>query len=182
MKIEKNKVVSIDYVLKDKDNNELDSSKNGSPLEYLHGNGRLIPGLESKLEGLEEGASIHVEVEPKDAYGDYDEQLIVEVPKEKFDVGTPIEVGMMFQSGAQIVKVVKVSDSVITIDANHELAGKTLCFDVEVKAVRDATEEELTPHSCGGGCSGNCGSCGGDDDDCECDSDSCGGGCSGCGN
>ena len=97
-----------------------------------------------------------------------------------FETDMPIEVGMAFQAmtavGPQIVRVTKVGEDKITVDANHELAGVRLHFDVEVAEVRDATEEELNPQSCGcGGCGGGCGgNCG---DDCN-----CGGGCGGCGN
>jgi FKBP-type peptidyl-prolyl cis-trans isomerase SlyD len=180
MKIEKNKMVSIDYVLTDKDGIEIDSSKKGGPLEYLHGNGNLIPGLETKLEGLEEGSSIKVVVEPKDAYGEYDDSLIIEVPRDRFDIETPIEIGMMFQAGPSVVRIIKIADDVVTVDANHELAGKTLCFNVDVRGVREATEEELKPSKCSGSC-GNCdGSCGGNCDG-ECDEeDGCSGDCSCC--
>ncbi len=66
----------------------------------------------------------------------------------------------MTPQGPRIVRVVEVSDKTIKIDGNHELAGKTLHFDIEIVEVRDATEEELNPRGCGG-CGGNCGGCGG---------------------
>ena len=81
---------------------------------------------------------------------------------------------VMTPSGLSIVHVTKVEGDTITIDGNHDLAGKALNFDIEVVGVRDATEEELSPTS---GCGGGCGGCGG-----GCGS-SCGdGGCGGCGN
>jgi FKBP-type peptidyl-prolyl cis-trans isomerase SlyD len=83
---------------------------------------------------------------------------------------------MMTPSGLSIVHVTKVEGNKITIDGNHELAGQTLNFDIEVVGVRDATAEELAPTSgCGGGC-GGCGGCGGGD----CGSGGCGNGCGGC--
>ena len=164
MKIEKNKWVSIHYVLKDDKGLELYSSYGKEPLGYIYGNGYLIVGLENELEGKEEGEKFSCDIPAKDAYGEYDPALISDVPVENFEISTPIEVGMNFQAmtpqGPRIVRVVEVSDKTIKIDGNHELAGKTLHFDIEIVEVRDATEEELNPRGCGG-CGGNCGGCGG---------------------
>ena len=103
--------------------------------------------------------------------------------RDKFEFDGEIQIGMPFQvmtpSGLSIVHVTKVEGDKITIDGNHELAGKALNFDIEVVNVRDATEEELAPTSggCGGGC-GGCGGCGGGDcGDCG---SSCGSGGCGC--
>ncbi|MCI1209105.1 MAG: peptidylprolyl isomerase [Treponema sp.] len=176
MTITKDKVVSINYTLKDADGNELDSSKNTEPLEYLHGNGQLIPGLEMQLEGKTKGEKLSAVVEPKDAYGEYDEKLVIEVPRTQFDAETQIEVGMQFQAdtagGPTIVKVTKITDDKITVDANHDLAGKTLYFDVEIMDIRDAKPEELAAHadSCGCGCSSCGGDCGSEEDGCSCGS------------
>ena len=177
MKISQNTVVSIDYTVKDSAGNVIDSSSGGLPLEYIHGTGRLITGLEKELEGKSEGDAFSVEIAPKDAYGEYDDSLLIEVPRANFDADAEIKVGMKFHAtspgGPAIVKVTKVTDETVTVDANHELAGKTLFFDVKVVSVREATEDELNPPSgCGGGC-GGCGSggCGG----------GCSGGCGGCG-
>lgn len=182
MKIEKNKVAAISYVLKDKDGNLLDSSENTGPLEYLHGHGNLIQGLEVQLEGKEKGDKFSAVIEPKDAYGEYDEKLVVEVPREQFDTGMDIQVGMAFQAetngGYTIVRVTKVAPDKITVDANHEMAGKTLYFDVEVADVKDATPEQIEAGTvytggCGGcGCGGNCGD--------GCDGGCNDGGCGGC--
>ncbi len=174
MEIGFQKMVKIHYTLKDVEGNQLDSSVGGEPLEYMHGIGSLIPGLEKELEGKNPGDKFHLEIEPALGYGEYDEKLVAEVPRSQFDANFPIEVGQQFQAdtatGPMIVKVTKVTDDKITVDGNHELAGKKLCFDVEVVDVRDATEAELEPFVSEGGC----GSCGGG---CS----SCGGGCSGCG-
>ena len=173
MEITNQKMVKIHYTLKDADGNQLDTSLGGEPLEYMHGIGSLIPGLENELEGKKEGDKFHTEIAPALGYGEYDESLVAEVPKSQFDANFEIEVGQQFQAdtatGPMIVKVTKVTDDKITVDGNHELAGKKLFFDVEVVSVRDATEEELAPFTNEGGC-GGCSSCGG----------GCGG-CSGCG-
>ncbi len=178
MVIESNKVVKIHYTLKDKDGNVLDTSNGGDPLEYMHGYNTLIPGLERQLNGHQTGDKVSAVVEPAEGYGEYDESLIAAVPRDRFDADFPIEVGQQFQAdtatGPMLVKVTKVTDNEITVDGNHELAGKTLYFDVEVISVRDATEEELSQSQ--GGCGGGC-DCGG-----SCGEDGCGdGGCGGCG-
>lgn|SRR5574344_46944 len=175
MKIEKNKYVAIHYTLTDEEGNQLDSSIGKTPLGYVHGNGMLITGLEAELEGKEVGNKFKAVIEPKDAYGEYNEKLVLEVPRNQFEDGTPVEIGMAFQAqtpdgGVVIVHVINVDNDKVTVDGNHELAGKKLSFDVEVMEVRDATEEELNPPSCGcGGCGGECG------DDCNCE-----GGCDSC--
>ena len=199
MKIEKNKIVAIEYVLKDTDGKVLDSSHEAGAFEYLHGRGNLIVGLEKQLEGREPGDKFSAVIEPAEAYGEYDPKLVTKVPRDQFDPDLEIKVGMAFQAssnaGPVVVHVTKVEDNAITVDANHELAGKTLCFDVEVKDVANASLEQVEAGSvytggcgCGGGCS--CGSCGGGcgDDGCgdDCDGDwscgdgGCGGGCGGC--
>ena len=174
MKIEKNKWVAIHYTLKDDDGKLIDSSVGGAPLGYLHGNGYLIFGLENALEGKTVGDKFTCKIPPKDAYGEFDPELIIDVDKNQFDSAQPIKPGMQFQvmtpQGPGIVTVKEVSDNKIKIDGNHELAGKNLNFDVEVVEVRDPTEEELNPQGCGGGC----GSCCGEEGGCE---GGCGGGC-----
>lgn len=182
MKITKDKVVQIDYILKDDEGRLLDSSKEGKPLEYLHGNNNLIPGLERELEGKEPGDSIVAVVAPKDAYGEYNDKLIVDVPRNQFDSDLSIDAGMQFQadtaSGPMIVRVIKIAGDTITVDGNHELAGKTLHFNIKIVNVRDATPEELQPSE--GGCGGECGSCGGSchGEEGSCEND-CEGGCCG---
>ena len=173
MNISKDKVVKIHYTLKDVDGNVSDSSVGKEPLEYLHGNGFLIVGLERELEGKNPGDKFDVTIQPEDAYGKYDEALILDVQRSQFETNDPIEVGMQFQvmtpQGPSIVTVVEVTDDIIKINGNHELAGKVLHFDVEVVDVRELTQEEIDAMKSGcGGCGGGCG-------------DSCDGDCGGCG-
>ena len=177
MEIAYQKMVKIHYTLKDTDGNQLDSSTGGEPLEYMHGIGSLIPGLEKELEVKKPGDKFHSEIEPALGYGEYDEKLVAEVPRSQFDANFEIEVGQQFQAdtatGPMIVKVTKIADDKITVDGNHELAGKKLCFDVEVVDVRDASEAELEPFVNEGGC-GSCGGCSG------CSGCGSAGGCGGC--
>lgn len=184
MQVAATKMVKINYTLKDKDGVLIDASPDGEPLEYMHGVGSLIPGLEKQMAGMQIGEKKHVVVEPAEGYGEYDENLVQTISRDRFDADFPIEVGQQFQAqtpegtGAFMVRVTKISDDGITVDGNHELAGKQLHFDIEVVDVRDPTEQELEP-LIGGGCGGSCGSCGGGcggEEGCGCD-----GGCGGCG-
>ena len=173
MIVEKDRVVSIDYNLRDNSGNLIDSSEGSDPLEYLHGNGNIIPGLEKALAGKKAGDKLTCSIAAADAYGERDDSLIFKVNKSEFE-GADIEVGMQFEAhgeeGAQIVTVVGIEGEEVTIDANHPLAGETLNFDVKIVDVREATSEELEHgHVHGGcecGCEGDCedgegeGSCG----------------------
>ncbi len=141
------KVVSIEYTLKDNQGNVLDTSNGRAPLSYLHGAGNIIPGLEKALDGKSPGETLEVLVPPKDAYGERNAALVMDVPREQFPEETPPQVGQQFQvetpEGARVVTVAKVDDAQVTIDANHPLAGRPLNFDVTVTDVRNATSEEL---------------------------------------
>ena len=147
MEVANNRVVEIDYTLKDNEGNVLDTSEGGDPLAYIQGTDSIIPGLEEQLEGAEEGSSHQVNVPPEKAYGERNEGLQQEVPREVFQTDQEIEPGMRFQAvgeqGTQIITVVEVQEETVKIDANHPLAGQELNFDVTVKSVRDATEAEL---------------------------------------
>jgi FKBP-type peptidyl-prolyl cis-trans isomerase SlyD len=147
MKIAHEKVVSIHYTLKNQEGTVLDSSSGSDPLAYLHGFGNIIPGLENALEGKEKGEKLAVTVEPEQGYGARDEQLVQAVPRSAFKGVDDLAPGMQFQAqgpqGARLVVVTQVAQDVVTVDANHPLAGQTLHFDVEVSEVRDATAEEL---------------------------------------
>ena len=172
MQIATDSVVKLHYTLYDDDGLELDSSVGKTPLEYIHGKGMLISGLEAMLEGKEAGAKFKAVIEPSEAYGEFNKNLIVEIPRSQFETDMPIEIGMAFQAGTTdgssvLVHVIGINDDIITVDGNHELAGKRLTFDVEVVSVRKASDTELSS-----ACSG---------ESCDCGSGGCGEGCSGCG-
>ena len=146
MQVEARKVITIDYTLTDEDGEVLDSSEDDGPLEYLHGFGNIVPGLEDALEGKEPGQKLQVTVSPDKGYGERDESLVQSVPRTRFPKGD-IEVGMCFSAesadSARLLTVVAVDQQQVTVDGNHPLAGQTLSFDVTVRDVRDATEEEI---------------------------------------
>ena len=148
MKITKDKVVGFDYKLTDSDGQVLDTSEGRQPLYYLHGAGNLIPGLESSLEGKSAGDQLQVTVEPSDGYGERNEALRQDVPRERFQGIDDLQLGMQFRvptdnGGNLVVTVVEIDDDVVTLDGHHTLAGVTLNFDVTVREVRDATDDEL---------------------------------------
>lgn len=147
MKIEKNKVVLIDYTLKDDGGSVIDSSDGREPLGYIHGIGNLIPGLEEALEGKGSGDKVNVSIPPEKGYGAKEDSLVQSVPRAQFEAGVEIKAGMQFQAqtehGTQLVTVTAVDDQTVTVDGNHPLAGMTLHFNVEIKEIREASKEEL---------------------------------------
>ncbi|MGB8355932.1 MAG: peptidylprolyl isomerase [Chthoniobacteraceae bacterium] len=150
MKIEKNKVVSIDYKLTNNKNETIDSSEGRAPLVYMHGNGNLIPGLEKELEGKASGDTLKVSIQPEEGYGVRDDKKRVEVPIEMFKgvEVDEIKLGMQFQArnkegAVELLTVAEVNGDKVIIDANHPLAGEVLNFDVTVRDIREASAEEL---------------------------------------
>ena len=148
MKIADQSVVSIHYTLTNDAGDILDTSEHSDPLVYLHGAGNIIPGLENALLTKAAGDSFKVSIEPAQGYGEHDETMVQQVPKDAFQGVQNIEVGMQFQArsdqGAMTVTVTGVDGDTVTIDANHPLAGERLHFAIEVVEVRTATQEELT--------------------------------------
>ncbi len=147
MAIAQNSVVTIHYTLKDDAGEVIDSSREGDPVAYLHGHGNLVPGLERELEGKSTGDKVNVSVTPEHGYGDYDKQLVQQVPRRALQGIANVRVGMRLQAqtpeGPRAVVITRLVGDMVTIDGNHPLAGKNLNFDVEVTDVREATEEEL---------------------------------------
>jgi FKBP-type peptidyl-prolyl cis-trans isomerase SlyD len=179
MRATKETVVSIEYTLKDEKGTVLDTSVGQEPMEYLHGASNIIPGLEQGVEGLKAGETKSVVVPPALGYGEYSDKLIQRVPLDRFGANK-VEIGMRFHAetnlGMRVLVIRHVDDKEAVLDGNHELAGKTLYFDVKVVAVRAAELTELAhghPHQAGGCCGG-----GGNSGGCGCsDTESSEGGC-----
>ena len=148
MKVEAKKVVSFHYSVSDGGDVPVDSSRErGEPLAVLIGAQNIIPGLESALIGHEVGDRFEVEVAPADGYGERRADFMQRVPKKYFQDAEHLQPGMSTvlqtkESGPRMVVVHKVGSSVIDVDLNHPMAGKTLHFAIEVVDVRDATDEE----------------------------------------
>ena len=146
MTIADNKAVSFHYTLKNSEDEQLESSREGDAMSYLHGSNNIIPGLEKAMSGRKEGDEFSVTVEPEEAYGAYSEANIQRIPLKRLGKITKPEVGQVLglqtNQGPVQVTVVKVGKFNIDVDANHPLAGQALTFDVEIVSVREATEEE----------------------------------------
>ena len=144
--IANNNVVSFHYTLTNAEGETLDQSQ-GEPLAYLHGAGNIIPGLEKALEGKTVGDKFTVTIPAAEGYGEYNPDLVQEVPAQMFQGVENIEAGMQFQAqtddGVQIVTVKAIEGDNIIVDANFPLAGQDLTFEVEIAEVRDASPEEL---------------------------------------
>ncbi|MBD1550851.1 FKBP-type peptidyl-prolyl cis-trans isomerase [Pseudomonas typographi] len=148
MPIAANKAVSIDYTLTNDAGEVIDSSAGGAPLAYLHGAGNIIPGLEKALEGKQADDELNVTIEPEDAYGDFQPELVSTLSRSMFEGVDELEVGMQFHASApdgqmQIVTIRDLDGDDVTVDGNHPLAGQRLNFEVKVVSVRDATQEEI---------------------------------------
>ncbi|MCL4117063.1 UNVERIFIED_CONTAM: hypothetical protein GTU68_062089 [Idotea baltica] len=149
MTIANDKAVSIDYTLKNDAGEIIDSSADGAPLVYLHGSGNIIPGLEKELTGKVVGDALEVSVDPKEAYGEYNTELVATLNRSMFEGVDTLEPGMQFHAsapdgGMQVVTIKEVDGDNVVADGNHPLAGQRLHFAVKVVDIRDSTDEEKT--------------------------------------
>lgn len=147
MKIEDNKVASINMKVSDQDGTLLEDTSEGDPFMYLHGTGSILAGLETALAGKATGDRVELSLEPAEGFGEINDALKQEIPAEQFQGVDNVEIGMQFEGqtdhGAVVLTVVEVNDETIIVDANHPYAGKTLNFVLDVLDVREATKEEL---------------------------------------
>ncbi len=140
-------VVSIEYTLS-VDGEELDSSSDAGPLQFLAGYDNIVPGLEREMVGMKIGESKDVVVLPEDGYGEFDEEAFMEVPRSEFPADMELEEGLELnvtdEDGQhQLAFVESFNDKIVRLDFNHPLAGAELHFNVKVVALRDPTKEEL---------------------------------------
>ena len=147
--IEVDSVVSIHYSLSLDGGEQIDGSQGSEPLEYLHGHGNIVPGLEEELTGHKVGDKLTVAVPPEKGYGVPDPEGVQELPRSTFPDDLDLQPGVMLRAedgeGQPLhLRVVEIGDDKVKVDMNHPLAGHNLNFQVEVVAVRTATQEELT--------------------------------------
>ena len=192
MVIAKNKLVSLtfDLYVDNADGELLEQATAENPLSFIYGYEMMPPALESKLEGLEQGKPF--EINCKDAYGEFHEEDIIELPRDIFVVNGTFDselvkvgnmVPMMSTNGQRMNGIVlEITDNSVTMNFNHPYAGENLFFKGQILEVRDATEEEIAAISsgCGCGCHGHSHDCDGDCncDDCDCEHDEEHDGCS----
>jgi len=147
MRIDRDTVVTLALDVRDCDGDPVEAE--GATIEYLHGGyGGIFPRVESALQGREPGHEVKVTLEPEDAFGDYDAELVRVEPRTSFPEA--LEVGMRFEGvpgdkeeDALIYTVTDVTPDAVVVDGNHPLAGERLWFRGTVQAVRPATVEEI---------------------------------------
>ena len=151
MSIQANTVATVHYTGTHPDSGEVfDTSEGRDPLTYLVGHGQMIPGFEEEMMGADVGERREFTLEPERAYGQRDENALLQIEKSNFE---ELEKEGLLEVGIQLVaqmpqgpapfKIIEIGEETVTADFNHELAGSSLKFSVEVVEVRNATEEEI---------------------------------------
>lgn len=164
MRIAPNTVATFEYTVVDDKGELIESSQDAEPMSYLHGAGRIAPGLEAAMEGKTVGDTFSVTLSPEQAFGHRDDSKVLELPKREVARLGEIRIGMQLEardsSGRRILTVTEIGGDKVTLDENHPLAGKTLSFDVTVTDVREATADELGLDSLHDvRCAEDCGTC-----------------------
>jgi peptidylprolyl isomerase len=123
------------------DGKEFDSSEGREPLQFTFGAGSMISGFEKAVSSMKVGETKTVTIKAKEAYGPFRKELVMEIGREKLPPGLPVKAGDKLQinnprGGASAVRVIRTTDSSITVDANHELAGQDLVFTIKLLAIR----------------------------------------------
>ena len=183
MNVSINKMVTLSYVLRaeGKEGEVIEQTTIESPLKFVFGLGQMLPAFESNLSGLKQGDDFEMTLSAFDAYGEIDDEAIVDLPKdiflidgffdeERFMPGN--QVPMQTSTGQRMNgTILELNEDSLKMDFNHPLAGVNLHFEGNIIEVRDATEDELMPVGCGCGCD-----CNSNSDDCSsgnCSSDGC---------
>ncbi|HAS80393.1 MAG TPA: peptidylprolyl isomerase [Fusobacteriaceae bacterium] len=141
MKIENGKKVTLEFVLRDKKGNLLDKTTKGDELKFTYGDEAIVIGLEEALLGKKVGDKFNVKISPNKGYGEYDENLTIEMPIEDFD-GMGLYEGLEFEAetdngiGVFTIKEVISEEDKVVVDGNHPYAGMTLNFEIKVLKVK----------------------------------------------
>lgn len=190
MKIADSKYVVVTYDLNVGEDDELELMEQATaeqPLEFIYGTNSMLQAFEANLYGLSKGDKFKFTLSPEEAYGDFDETRIIDLPINIFEVDGKVNDEILFEGntlpmmdtdGNRLMgSIVEVNKETVTIDFNHPLAGETMHFEGMVQEVRDATPEEIAALLTNDGCG-----------DCDCGHDHehghhhhGGGGCGGCG-
>jgi FKBP-type peptidyl-prolyl cis-trans isomerase SlyD len=194
MNISEKKMVTLTYdlyVSADGDEKQelMESATVEKPLTYCHGIGMMLSKFESNIAGLTSGETFDFTIAKEDAYGEYDDAHLLDLPRNIFEIDGKFDdnvvfvgnvVPLMDNEGNRInAQVTAITEEAVSVDLNHPLAGEDLHFIGKVIEVRDATEKELNSYlGMGGGCgcgSGGCGSgCESEDEMDGCGSGGCG--------
>ena len=168
MKIEKNRVVSLSYELRETgpEGRIIEALEENRPMTFIYGSGRLLPHFEKNLHSLGKNDIFNFVLKPEDAYGERIEDMIINIPLSVFETEGKVdenicrvgnEVPMMDRDGNRINGVInEITDTHVRMDFNHPMAGTQLCFSGKILDVREATDEELKSNSSDcSGCSGS---------------------------
>lgn len=184
MKIANNLLVSVDYKLYVKNDDGsmelMEETENGQPLKFFYGLGMMLPKFEENLSGLATGDTFDFMIPCTEAYGEYDDESVIDLPRKIFEIDGKIDekgvypgaiVPLVDSEGQRInAEVVEVKSDAVKVDLNHPLSGEDLYFKGTVLDVHEPTEEDLRAmsgscgchncgNSCGEGCEGGCGGC-----------------------
>ena len=147
MEIAKNTVVTLEYTVRDPDGNMVDDGQ--QPLIYLHGGyDGIFERIETALHGKAKGEHLTLKLQPEEAFGDYDEEMVLIEDRSLFPDN--IEVGMSFERVTEdgddevLYRITDIEEGKVVVDGNHPLAGVALVFDLTIADVRSATDEEIT--------------------------------------
>ena len=171
MKIESNRMVTLTYDLHVGEGEErelMEQTTVDRPLQFIYGANMMLDAFERELKGLGEGDTFSFTLTPEEAYGEYEEERVIELPKKIFEIDGKIDTNVVFEgntlpmmdsSGNRLMgSVVEIEGDTVTMDFNHPLAGETMHFDGQVLSVREATAQEMAM-MLSGGCS-DCSACG----------------------
>jgi FKBP-type peptidyl-prolyl cis-trans isomerase SlyD len=148
MRVKTGRVVLLDYMVRVETGQVVESSSGKAPIEYLHGAGQILPALERALEGLREGEQAAFSIPAEDAYGERKDDNVVSLPRTLFPDDVKLEQGLCLYaraSGGQSypITVREVKEDMVVVDLNHPLAGERLFFEVNIRGVRPAGNQEL---------------------------------------
>lgn len=154
--VTKNKIISMGYLLKNAEGQELDRADSNKPFSYLHGAQQIVPGLEKALEGMKIGEKKDITVPPEEGYGVENPDLRMVLDRSKFPPEMNLSIGMQFSAdmgeSQRVFTIKNIEGDQVMVDGNHPLAGQTLHFSVDIISIRDATTEEISHgHSHDGG-------------------------------
>lgn len=143
MSVKKGDKIKVHYIGEFTDGTEFDSSKGKDPLEFVAGSGMVVPGFDNAVIGMEIGDTKKVTLKPEEAYGQRSDDMTVDIPRKEFGADFTAEVGekllITLGDGNEIpVTITKINDEIVRLDANHELAGKTLVFTITLVGIEDA--------------------------------------------
>lgn len=163
MQIDKSSFVTIDYLIRMGEHETYPPSGQPELISFCMGWGAMPPGLEEAMIGLEQGDQKVVRLSAEQAYGEFDQELVMEVPRGDFAPDLELKPGLVFETendeGHAVYFIVQeVKDDVVVVDFNHPLAGKDLEVTFSIRQVREATPEDLEGHEAQTGCS--CSHCG----------------------